>query len=59
MSEGRLHQALQEVRVADISMGGARLRPGPHAISGESFSLSIDSVARALTGSKRQPMTAV
>jgi len=31
-------------------MGGARLRPGAGAISGASFSLSLEGVARALNG---------
>jgi methyl-accepting chemotaxis protein len=51
--QGRLTlpgQPPQDVRVADISMGGARLRPGAGAISGASFSLSLEGVARALNG---------
>jgi methyl-accepting chemotaxis protein len=41
-------QPLQDVTVADISMGGASLLSGPSVAYGASISLSLDSVGKAL-----------
>jgi methyl-accepting chemotaxis protein len=43
-------QMPQPIRVADISMGGARLLPGPLAHPAASVSLSLDVVGAPLTG---------
>ena len=43
-------QMPKPIRVADISMGGARLLPGPLVHPGASVSLSLDVVGTTLTG---------